>query len=776
MSTFACTGRWWRRTAGPSLAAITMLGLATAAALTTFGVADGVVWRSLPYRAPHELMAIVTMTPAGEAQVSLPDFLALRDGLPDADLAAASPFTPELALTGHGLPRTVRGRLLSADYFSTLGVTLAAGRDFNRREETPGVGLVTILTSPLRRQLFAGLTDTETVGRSLTLNGRPHLIVGVLPDVHDYLGAVDVYVPIQFPPTLPRRLRLLSPVARTATEDRAAFINGLSVVAAAPDDPDAANTRLTTHALAAHAAAPHRQRLLLLAGAALLLVAIAGVNFVVFLAGRIAARRQEIAVRLALGARLSQVRTLVYLDVAGLCLMSGVAGLILTSGLQPALATQLGIAAPHAAEIHGRVALAVGLLLSVVCGVALAATAGLRTIGGASRNVTASQHIGRLLVVVQVALSVTLVVTAALLIRRYTTLERHDPGFETRGRMITRLSLPNVSHPTGDDRRRFWSRLLEELRSEGISAAITTELPLTGELNPTAFNARTESGEVLPLEVRSVSEDFFDVMEMPILEGRGVTRHDDERGPTVVVVNERLAARLAPSGRPLGQKLAFDFGGGPMVATVVGIVANVRHTATDTSPLPESYFAFRQTPLPTYSLVVASTTTADATSERVTPVIRRLDPLRPIRPMKAYADVVTEGLSPVRGEAGLLSGFAVSAVVVASTGLYSLLLLFVTSSRREWVIRLALGATPQELGRHVLRRAAIDSVAGGAIGMVLCLLLWSFLRARLSGLFSVDWFTVTVSISAVIALTTLAAAGPVRAARRISAAEVLRSS
>lgn len=776
MSTLAGTGRWWRRTAGPSLAAITMLGLATAAAMTTFGVADGVVWRSLPYRAPHELMAIVTMTPAGEAQVSVPDFLASRVGLPAADLAAASPFTPELALSGHGSPRTVRGRLLSADYFSTLGVSLAAGRDFNRQEETPGVGLVTILTAPLRRQLFAGLTDNEVVGRSLTLNGRAHLIVGVLPDVHDYLGVVDLYVPMQFPATLPRRLRLLAPVARVAEKDRAAFTNALGVLTAAPDDPDAANARLTTRALSAHAAAAHRQRLLLLAGAALLLVGVAGVNFVVFLAGRIGARRQEFAVRLALGARPSQIRKLVYLDVAGLCLTSSVIGVVLTSGLQPALATQLGIAAPYAAEMHVRVALAVALLLAVVCGVALIATAGLRTIGVASRNVTASQRFGRLLVVVQVALSVMLVVMAAILIRRYTTLERLDPGFETRSRMITRLSLPNVSHPTGDDRRRFWSRLLEELWSEGISAAITTELPLTGELNPTAFNARTESGDVLPLEVRSVSEDFFDVMEMPVLDGRGVTRHDDERGATVVVVNERLAARLAAVGQPLGQTLTFDFGGGPVPATVVGIVADIRHTVTDTSPRPEAYFAFRQTPLPTYSLVVASTTTADATSDRVTHVIARLDPLRPMRPMKAYAEVVAEGLSPVRGEAGLLSGFAMSAVVVAATGLYSLLLLFVTASRREWVIRLALGATPHELGRHVLRRAAIDSAIGGAVGVVLCLLVWPLLEARLNELVSVDWFTVTVSISAVITLTTLAAAGPVSAARRLSAVEVLRSS
>ena len=159
----------WRNRAS-SVAAVAMLGCGVAAASVTFAVADATLWRHLPYRQPDQLTLLVTTHAGAEARVSVPDFLAARERLSTTPIAAAGAFTPEFALTGFGEPRQLRGRVVSADYFRTLGVPLAQGRDVAREEERPGAGFVVIITDRLRRQLFEGRSDI--LGSHLALNNR----------------------------------------------------------------------------------------------------------------------------------------------------------------------------------------------------------------------------------------------------------------------------------------------------------------------------------------------------------------------------------------------------------------------------------------------------------------------------------------------------------------------------------------------------------------------------------------------------------------------------
>src|ERR1051326_1927831 len=202
--------RIMRRNFASCAAAVFMLAVAIAAATVTFAVADAALWQELPYRNSRNLAVLVTRHLNGQSNVSVPDFRAVRDGAVGMDVAAAGAFTPEYALTGFEQPRQIRGRVLSADYFATLGVALF-GRDFKRTEEGPGAGYVTILSARLANQLFK---DQKALGRALALNGRAYTVVGVLPPYRDPLGDVDIYVPYQFSPNLPRRLRILTPIVR----------------------------------------------------------------------------------------------------------------------------------------------------------------------------------------------------------------------------------------------------------------------------------------------------------------------------------------------------------------------------------------------------------------------------------------------------------------------------------------------------------------------------------------------------------------------------------
>jgi putative ABC transport system permease protein len=165
-----------------SVAALAVLAVSIAGATTTFALSDAILWRALPYRDPARLMALQTTHAAGQADVSVPDFTAIRERARDIAVAAAGGFTPEHALTGFGNPRQLRGRVLTGGYFHTLGVSLAAGREFTQAEERSGMGSVAIITDSLRQQLFG---QQEALGRILALNGRSYTVVGILPPYRD---------------------------------------------------------------------------------------------------------------------------------------------------------------------------------------------------------------------------------------------------------------------------------------------------------------------------------------------------------------------------------------------------------------------------------------------------------------------------------------------------------------------------------------------------------------------------------------------------------------
>jgi putative ABC transport system permease protein len=766
------------------MAAVAMLGCGVAAASVTFAVADARLWRNLPYRQPDQLALLVTTHAGGEARVSVPDFLAARERLSMTPIASAGAFTPEFALTGFGEPRQLRGRVVSADYFRTLGVALAQGREVAREEERPGDGFVVIITDRLRRQLFEGRSDI--LGSHLALNNRSYAIVGILPPHRDFMGDVDLYVPYQFAPTLLRRIRILTPIARVDPGGRDRFQQELRLATAAPTDPDAAGYVVSVVDLATRLAEEPRGSVTLLFGAGLGLLAVAVLNFTMLIAARTQQRQSEFAIRIAMGATRVAIMRLAAMEAGALCVAAAGMALLVARAVMPLLQAKYGASSVSAVAVDARTLGFAVAMLSIALGAAVvasivipgAASRADRATGNrvrAHRTVAVSRlAAGRGLVIAQLGLSVTLTAGSALLVRSFVEQQQVDPGFRLAERYTSRMALPVATYPDTASRARFWGALLNRLHDVGLVAAITTELPLTGEDNPTAFVAQLANGQTLVPKVRSISSRYFELMGMPVLDGRGLADTDRAGAPLVVAVNQRLAQQLASGGPAIGQTLTFDFGNGPQRATIVGIVADIHHEALNVPAAPEAYFTFEQTPLNTYSLVMSSHRDAGAVSRALRSTLDTIDSGRPFSPVTAFAEHLERSLEEPRLLAQLFGSFAAIATLVAAGGLYSLLTFLIRGARPEWAIRLALGATSRDLQKLVLRQTVAYAAAGSTVGIVLLIAVASPLSHALYGVTVWDPVVAGGTVLLLALVSVSAAALPARDAARVAPAEALQ--
>jgi len=763
----------WRNRAS-SVAAIVMVGGAAAVATATFSLAYALLWRDLPYRSPEQLYVLVTSHVTGEAAVSMPDFRVLREEASGARIAAAGSFVPEYALTGFGEPRQVRARVVSAAYFETFGVPLVAGRDFRRGEEGPGAAYVAILTDRLWADLFG--RRTNVLGSALSLNGRSYEIVGILPPHRDPLGDVDIYVPYQFSPTMARRLRLLAPIVRLAGTTRREFESDVQRLTGNTGDPDAAGYRIDVIPLRERLASRLSNTVTLLFGSGVSLLAIALLNLAVLSATRARQRLAEFSTRLALGATQPQILVLAALEMVPLMLFAAAIAFPSSRVLVGLLRAKYGSDVMTTVSLDARALLF--LLAILACSIVVAVMAASRAVSTRStqRSVAASQlAAGRPFVIAQIAVSLALVIASALLAKSFVELRNVDPGFQVSRVQTTRVAIPVARYGTPAARAVFWRTFLERLDDAGLQVALTSDLPLTGQGLPTSFLAHLTNGTRVPHRIRSVSADYFDVLNIRLLDGRALTDSDRAGAEQVVVINESLASRLGVVGPPLGQTVGFDFVDPPYMAKVVGVVADVRHERLGVSPMPEAYFPSEQTPQPTYSMAMRSERDAADVTRMIRTTLNTIDPGLSFSTVTSMTDYVERSLASPRMQAQLIAAFAVVALIVAVTGLYSLLAFLADGSRREWAVRLALGASPGQIQVGLLALALRYSVLATAIGLAVVLAAGATLKAVLYGVDVWDPTIVCVSALFMIATCVLAAVGPAMRVREIGASEVLRA-
>ncbi|MCY1075283.1 ABC transporter permease [Archangium lansingense] len=788
--------RQMRRELAFTLVVVATLALAIGGATAVFSVVYQVVLRPLPYSEPEQLVRLFQSTPqrerGGVSYLSLQAWRERTHAFQGLEGITLTDFT----LTGEGAADRVFAARATAGLLPLLGVRPVLGQAFGAEMEVPGRDLVVMLSHGLWQRRFGGSRDV--VGRTLTLNGQPHTVVGVLPASFRFAPDVDLWKPLAPNPAEteggPRhifmrvvgRLRPGISVEQARTE-----LEGLA--AALVREPEYAGEApgVRVMPLHAHVVEGSRQQLWLLAGIMALVLLVACANVANLMLARASAREREVSVRAALGASRLQLMRQFLVESGLMALLGGAAGLLLAlwgMDLMRALVPP-EVLSPEAARLDGHVltiAAGLSLLTSLLFGLVPALRAaradGRGVLGGlrGGRGATGRGGAMALLVIAQVALALVPLVGAGLMLRTLHSLQTVPLGFEPRGVTIANMYLSKDKYLDDERQRLFFSELLERVRAlPGVqSAGVSSTVPLWGRTGVAPVLLPGEPDSVADAReltnFRTASEDYFVTMGIPLKAGRLVEAMDGAGSPPVLVVNEAFARRYFPGGKALGQRvrLALD---GESFREVVGVVSDVHHDSLGEAPSSEVYMPMGQFSVLRMLLAVRSTQDAEALAPILREQLRAVDPNVPLIQVRTMEDLVDASLGRTRVMGALLSAIAVLGLGLAGLGLYGVLAYSVSQRTREMGIRIALGARDNQVLWLVVGRGLRLAAAGVALGLGGAVVLARGLSSMLHGVGALDAVTFMAVPALLGAVALLASWLPARRALRVPPHEALRS-
>jgi predicted permease len=811
-----------RRTPIFTTAALVSLALGIGANTAVFTVADQVLLRPLPVRHAAQLLQFTSPGPysgfvMGENRFSYPMFRDLRDNAAGFEAIGARFSTP-LSLTYNNRSERIQAELVSGTWFDTLGLAISLGRPLGPDDDrVPGGHSVCVLTYDFWRSRFSA--DRAIVNKVLLLNGHPMGIVGVAARGYrgfDVGDRSDILVPTMMKAAMTpawngledRRFLWLQVVGRlrpgmtveTAQARLQPFFHALLRIEA--ESMTFRSSRLSQEFaskplilvptpkgvsdLRAELSAPIR----ILTAIVALLLLIACANVANLLLARAAARQKEIAIRLAMGApRGRLVRQLVVESVV-LSVAGGAIGLIVAawtvSGLLGILAHPGGMSLT--ASLDARVfayTFALSAVTGFVFGLAPAWQAtepGIATVlkDQAGAIVLGAGHVRlrKALVVSQVAISLLMLIAAALFTRSLRNLNAVDLGFG-RDRLMSFQLDPSLNGYTPERIRVLAETLQQKLAAiPGVRTAAVGANPVIADntdVRTIRFATRPNAeDEDLNPSVDSVSPDYFTTMEIPLLAGRDFTPRDRAGAPRVAIVNDVFARHYFPGESPIGQHFGFGHDRSGDIE-IVGVVRASKYSRIDEQARRVVYTPLLQEAAPSV-LVAYVRTTADprAAFVSVRREVAQLDGSLPITEMRTMTDQVAEALSAQRLMATLAACFAALATVLAAIGLYGVMAYLVTRRKREIGLRLALGADPAIVRRSVMREAAMMTSIGVGLAIPAGIALGAAARSQLFGVAPWDPLSILGSSAAVASIALLAAWIPAARAVRVVPVRALR--
>jgi predicted permease len=787
-----------RRSPGFTAAAVLTLALGIGANTALFSLADAALLRPLPYPTADRLMMLWETQPAAgkpRERASAANFIDWRRQAPAFDEMAAWDDWG-MALTGAGEPEELSTVQVSSNLFSLLGVTPALGRAFVLEEETSGRDRVVVLSHDFWAGRFGG--DPGVIGRTLTLDGQPHEIIGVMAEGFRFPdeASVALWNPLAFDASdlvtrAERRFQVIGRLAPGVTPADAQ--SQLELVAArladAHPETNAGWSAIVVPAAEA-VAAGGRPALTLLLGTVALVLLLACANVAHLFLARTTDRERELVVRVALGGGPARLLRLLVLESGAVAVLGALVGIALAVWAVPMVYTLDPGLLPRWREgaVDLRVlGLTTALLVPVVfaCGVlpglhalrlgAAPAQAGLRLTAGRERT-----RVRRALIVAEVSLAAVLLAMAGLHLRSLVRLQQVDPGFDGERVLAATIFLSGPRYTSDEPQIGFFHDLLERLDGQpGVVAAgaVTTlpmnpigidyDLPFSVDGSPPPSPA--ERREV---DFRVVAGDYFSAIGVPVV-GRTFDATDREDGARVAMVNRTLAERYFPGESPLGRQVWV--GGGIGQATVVGVVGDVRHRGLAARPKPELYVPFRQYPHGGLTVVVRGLGDPTGLTRVLKASVYGIDPAQPIADLTTLPALLNGSVAPQRFNLMLLGGFAALALVLAAVGVYGIVAYTVSGRTREIGIRMALGAAGREVGRSVMGPALGPSVAGIAIGSAGAVLLGRALAPDLYEVSPQDPLTFAFVAFILLGAAAIACAIPARRASRIDPVIALRS-
>lgn len=775
-----------------SAAVLTLaLGIGTTTAM--FSVVNAVLFRPLPFPQPERLVTINASFPDAGWTTSLShaNFWDLRDL--NETFADVGAFTGRsLNLSGRELPERLSGAEVSVGFFRALAVTPVAGRLFAPGEDEPGHDVV-LLSHRVWTSRFGG--DTDLVGRTLTLDGRPHTVVGVLPPGTPWLDSADAFVPLVRQPDPQRGSFELAAIGRmrpgVSAERATADLERVARVLRGrfPEINDGFHLAMTSSRDWV-ASETQRRALLILMGAVGLLLLIASVNLVNLLLAQAVGRTREVALRAALGA--SRTRVIRQLVVESL-LLGGVGAALGFLVVFPILAVlrqaDTGLARVAFVEVDVRVLLftvLVGLGTSVATGLvsALQAAAGALapSLREGERGAVGSprqQRIRQILVGTEVALSLTLLVGAGLLLRSFDAMMRVDRGFQTERRMLVQ-----VNPPSSYDEARTWQlidQMIERARTLPglISIAAVSGRPLVPGSTGLGIGrpGSTDAGRDVPWATwRLVTPDYFRTMGVSLMRGRIFTDVDQmERDPMKAVVSQRVAELLYPGEDPVGRAIVLWKGQGDGRGEIIGVVDDIRERGLSEEPTLAVYFPYRGWRWLPVQFVLHTSAEAAALVPALRAVLSSIDRDVPLSDVQTLEEIVTRSVASRRFTLTLLGGFAGLAMVLALVGIHGVLAYSVARRQTEIGVRMALGATGGNVLRLIVWQGMRPVMAGLAVGLAAAFLLSQLMTSLLFDVTPTDPTTyggvaVLIAVAAVLACVL-----PARKALRVNVMSALRN-
>jgi predicted permease len=814
--------RLMRRDPAFTFTALATLALGIGLNTAIFSVAYGVLWRPLPFPDPDRLVIVSSaqQSETGPRTFSTwppPTYEALRRRVTTLDHLAAYA-SIDAALTGRGEPLQLRALDVSPNFFVALGVTPARGRAFLTGAAAPDDDRSAIVSDRLWRTSLEA--DAAIVGQSITIDGLPRTVVGVLPPDFSFrpvvprLGALpeaDIFLANRWPGDTGRSafLWLMGRMASGVTRERAeaeltALVNDPSIAPAgalAPEGARAANVRTRARAvgLQEYGTESVRTLLLILLGAVSFVLLIACVNVANLQMARLTARRGELSVRMALGAGRRRIVRQLLTEAVVLSLLGASLGVLLAwlaiDATLP-LVPQGVLPRSGGVVIDARV-MAFCLGLSLVSTVLVGLVPALR-LSGAAFGEGLALHAGEtrttgdrqgerlrtLLVAAQIAMTLVLLVGAGLLIHSFVRLTSVSPGFESSGRdgvvQTVKVTLPRRLYDEPERIHAFARGVLDRIRYlPGVKAAsLINSVPFGMMFIRGDFEIEGQPKPTLPVGTPKIDAGYFETMGISLLAGRDFTAGDTAAAPNVAIVSERVVREYFPGGpgAALGRRVRLEFGSDEWL-TVVGVVADVRQRGLHQEVQPMIYAPFQQdrSGFVRFVSFVARTATPASVAEGIRADIRRAAPDLPIESTVTMDEAVAASVAQPRFRTVLLGLFATTATLIATCGLYGLMAYAVTQRRREIGVRMALGADRRDVLRLVLTRALRIVAAGLIVGLAGAAGVTRVLQTFLYGVTPTDPVAFTIVTLLLMAVGLLAAWLPARRATRIDPCAALRA-
>jgi predicted permease len=794
--------------ARPAIAVVAILALALGIGANSaiFSLVHAVLLRPLPFKDADRLVLIWHDYGKGmnlaKASLSVPTYLEYRDHVEGFEsVGVATPWNANL--TGSGDPERLQGSLVSGTFFGTLGVAPALGRDFLPEEDKPGGNRVVLLSDGLFRRRFGA--DASIVGKTISLNGETHTVVGVLPADFQFMMPVDLYKPVAFTPeqAAPENHgnEFLVGVARikpgVTMAQAGAQLAALGLKLQKQYYPEGWHPVMFP--LRDEIVGDLRPALLMLNAAVACVLLIACANIANLLLARATGRAREIAVRAALGAGRRRLARLLLTESLLLGVLGGAAGLVVAAWgirvLQAASPPQLlqnvlggrpaGINLPVLAFTFG-VSVLTGVLFGLLPALRASKTDLHDTLKEGARGESVGAHGHRLLggfVVSQVAVAFVLLVGAGLLLRSFARLREVDPGFRPERVMTMRVALPPNRYDDNTAIGGFYGRLVENLRAlPGVTAAaLVSNLPMSGNNSSGSFEIEgspTPDGQPSPHgDSHYVSHGYFETMGIPLVQGRCFDGRDASAGTPSIIVDEVLAKRYWPDGSALGHRLAkYGEGSGkqPVWRQIVGVVGHVKKYGLDGRVKEQYYIPADQRPQAAMSIVLRSASEPTGVVSAARAAVRALDPEVPVFSVRAMTEWLDDTMTMRRFVMSLLAGFAATALLLAAVGLYGVLAYSVAQRTHEIGVRMALGARAGDVVMMVVRRGMLLVLGGLAAGGVLAIGLTRFIQSQLFGIGAADPLTYVLFATALAGVALCACFIPARRAARVAPTIALR--